>query len=138
MSGSRVISEQQLEQHRSFSGPGLLVGLVGGEAAPAPAMIMIAAGIAAAVGDLVQVGWTALRIVIGEVREVWRIKCDDSNKHSVCSSSCDSNSAAVSKIWNPSTSIISDYMLFVIVHNDRGEVIDRFISEEMFRMSDKS
>ena len=54
MSGSRVISEQQLEQHRSFSGPGLLVGLVGGEAAPAPAMIMIAAGIAAAVGDLVQ------------------------------------------------------------------------------------
>ena len=56
MSGSRVISEQQLEQHRSFSGPGLLVGLVGGEAAPAPAMIMIAAGIAAAVGDLVQVG----------------------------------------------------------------------------------
>ena len=56
MSGSRVISEQQLEQHRSFSGPGLSVGLVGGEAAPAPAMIMIAAGIAAAVGDLVQVG----------------------------------------------------------------------------------
>ena len=56
MLGSRVISEQQLEQHRSFSGPGLLVGLVGGEAAPAPAMIMIAAGIAAAVGDLVQVG----------------------------------------------------------------------------------
>ena len=58
MSGSRVISEQQLEQHRSFSGPGLLVGLVGGEAAPAPhpAMIMIVAGIAAAVGDLVQVG----------------------------------------------------------------------------------
>ena len=46
-------SEQQLEQHRSFSGPVLLVGLVGGEAAPAPAMI--AAGIDAAVGDLVQV-----------------------------------------------------------------------------------
>ena len=67
MSGSRVISEQQLEQHRSFSGPGLLVGLVGGEAAPAPAMI--AAGINAAVGDLVQVGWTALRTVMGEVRE---------------------------------------------------------------------
>ena len=56
MSGSRVISEQQLEQHRSFSGPGLLVGLVGGEAAPAPAIAMIAAGIDAAVGDLVQVG----------------------------------------------------------------------------------
>ena len=55
MSGSRVISEQQLEQHRSFSGPGLLVGLVGGEAAPAPAIAMIAAGIDAAVGDLVQV-----------------------------------------------------------------------------------
>ena len=68
MSGSRVISEQQLEQHRSFSGPGLLVGLVGGEAAPAPAMIT--ASIAAAVGDLVQVGWTALRTVMGEVREV--------------------------------------------------------------------
>ena len=46
MSGSRVISEQQLEQHRSFSGPGLSVGLVGGEAAPAPAMIT--ASIAAA------------------------------------------------------------------------------------------
>ena len=45
-----------------------MVGLVGGEAAPAPAMI--AAGIDAAVGDLVQVGWTALRTVMGEVREV--------------------------------------------------------------------
>ena len=70
MSGSRVISEQQLEQHRSFPGPGLLVGLVGGEAAPAPAMIMIAAGIAAAVGDLVQVGCIALLAVMGEVRKV--------------------------------------------------------------------
>ena len=70
MSGSRVISEQQLEQHRSFSGPGLLVGLVGGEAAPAPAIAMIAAGIDAAVGDLVQVGCIALLAVMGEVREV--------------------------------------------------------------------
>ena len=47
-----------------------MVGLVGGEATPAPAIAMIAAGIDAAVGDLVQVGWTALRTVMGEVREV--------------------------------------------------------------------
>jgi len=70
MSGSRVISEQQLEQHRSFSGPGLLVGLVGGEGEAAPAPAMITASIAAAVGDLVQVGCIALLAVMGEVRKV--------------------------------------------------------------------
>ena len=47
-----------------------MVGLVGGEAAPAPAIAMIAAGIDAAVGDLVQVGCIALLAVMGEVRKV--------------------------------------------------------------------
>ena len=47
-----------------------MVGLVGGEAAPAPAMIAADAGIDAAVGDLVQVGCIALLAVMGEVREV--------------------------------------------------------------------